>query len=70
MIKCAVLALIKTYQRCISPLLPPSCRFVPTCSEYFCQAVEAKGAVRGTLLGIRRLLRCNPFSSGGHDPVN
>lgn len=64
-----IVFLVKAYQRFISPFLPPACRFVPTCSEYFCQAVRKRGAVRGTALGIWRLLRCNPLCDGGEDPV-
>lgn len=60
---------VKGYQYIISPLLPPTCRFVPTCSAYTIQAIEKYGAVRGALLGIWRILRCHPFSRGGYDPV-
>ena len=69
MIKRFILTLLKLYKRVVSPLLPLSCRFVPTCSEYFYQAVEKKGVITGSYLGIRRLLRCHPFSRGGYDPV-
>jgi len=61
--------LVAFYQRFLSPLKPPSCRFYPTCSDYFRQAVAAKGPVRGTLAGIRRILRCHPLARGGFDPV-
>jgi hypothetical protein len=61
--------LLKTYKYAVSPLLPPSCRFTPTCSEYTCQAIERFGFWRGTWLGLCRLLRCHPFSRGGYDPV-
>ena len=57
------------YKRWISPFIPPACRYCPTCSEYFVEAVRKKGALRGTLLGVWRLLRCHPFSKGGYDPV-
>ena len=60
---------IRTYQLLISPLLPPACRFTPTCSEYAMQAIEKYGALRGVYLAARRLLRCHPFHSGGYDPV-
>jgi putative membrane protein insertion efficiency factor len=53
----------------LSPFLGRQCRFVPTCSNYFLQAVEKHGAVRGSLMGIWRLVRCNPLSKGGFDPV-
>ena len=57
------------YRRWISPFLPPHCRYYPTCSEYAVQAVSTHGAARGTRLALWRLLRCNPFSPGGFDPV-
>ncbi|WP_136808212.1 membrane protein insertion efficiency factor YidD [Desulfosediminicola flagellatus] len=63
------LGLVRGYQYVISPLLPPSCRFIPTCSTYTIQAIEKYGAIRGSFLGIRRILRCHPFSRGGYDPV-
>ncbi|WP_069292896.1 membrane protein insertion efficiency factor YidD [Fervidobacterium thailandense] len=64
-----VLYLIKLYQRYISPLKPPTCRFKPTCSTYTYQAVERFGFIKGLLLGFWRILRCNPLSAGGYDPV-
>ncbi|MCS7043468.1 MAG: membrane protein insertion efficiency factor YidD [Bryobacteraceae bacterium] len=64
-----ILGMIGAYQRWISPLLPPSCRFHPTCSEYMRQAVERYGAARGLWMGLRRLARCQPFCAGGFDPV-
>ena len=67
--KAVSLGLVRGYQYFISPLLPPSCRFIPTCSTYTIQAIEKYGVVRGSLLGIRRILRCHPFSRGGYDPV-
>ena len=62
-------AAIRFYQLFVSPLLPASCRFSPTCSHYMAEAVAAHGAVRGTGLGLRRILRCHPFHRGGYDPV-
>ena len=60
---------IRFYKREISPMLPPSCRFTPTCSEYAMQAIEKYGAAKGGWLALRRILRCNPFHKGGYDPV-
>ena len=67
--KVVLIFFIRTYRLLISPLLPPSCRFTPTCSEYAMQAIEKYGALRGVFLAARRLLRCHPFHSGGYDPV-
>lgn len=67
--KFLVLDLLGIYKAMVSPFLPPACRFEPTCSEYAKQAVEKYGALRGTWMGIRRILRCQPFCKGGHDPV-
>jgi len=61
-----VLRLYKTF---LSPLLPSACRFTPTCSVYAMQAIEKYGAIRGTWMGIKRILRCQPFCKGGEDPV-
>jgi putative membrane protein insertion efficiency factor len=69
MFKKAGIALIHAYRRFISPMLPPSCRFTPSCSLYTLQAVEKYGLLRGGFMGARRLLRCHPFSEGGYDPV-
>jgi hypothetical protein len=60
---------LRFYKAGVSPLLPPACRFVPTCSEYALEAVERYGALRGGWMGLRRLLRCHPFHPGGFDPV-
>ena len=67
--KFLVLDLIGIYKAVLSPFLPPACRFEPTCSEYVRQAVEKYGAVKGTWLGLVRILRCQPFCKGGHDPL-
>ncbi|CAN5207435.1 membrane protein insertion efficiency factor YidD [soil metagenome] len=67
--KFLVLDFLRLYQTWISPFLPPSCRFKPTCSTYMIQAVEKYGALRGTWMGTKRILRCQPFCKGGHDPV-
>lgn len=61
--------LLRGYKRLISPALPHSCRFVPTCSEYAIDAVEEHGALRGSWLALRRLLRCQPFAKAGYDPA-
>ena len=61
--------LLRAYKRWVSPLLPHSCRFVPTCSEYAMEAVERHGLLRGGWLAAGRLLRCHPFARAGHDPV-
>jgi hypothetical protein len=61
--------LVTLYQRLVSPLFPPSCRFVPTCSQYAKQAILAHGLARGSYLAARRILRCPPFHPGGYDPV-
>lgn len=64
-----LIKLIQIYQRGISPLSPPSCRFSPTCSSYAIEALEKHGVLKGSLLTIWRILRCNPFGKGGYDPV-
>ncbi|HTA25160.1 MAG TPA: membrane protein insertion efficiency factor YidD [Terriglobales bacterium] len=65
----AVLGLLRAYRWAISPLLPPACRYVPTCSEYAMEAVERYGALRGSAMAVWRVLRCHPFTQGGVDPV-
>jgi putative membrane protein insertion efficiency factor len=60
---------IRAYQRTLSKLLPPACRFTPTCSEYAAQAIERYGGARGSALAAKRLLRCHPWHPGGYDPV-
>jgi uncharacterized protein len=67
--KFLALCLLRTYKRWISPMLPASCRYVPTCSEYAMEAVERFGVLRGGAMAAWRLLRCHPFAKGGLDPV-
>ncbi|MEE1321534.1 MAG: membrane protein insertion efficiency factor YidD [Acutalibacteraceae bacterium] len=67
--KKVILALIRFYRRHISPHLPPMCRYYPTCSCYAIEAIETHGAFKGSLMAAWRILRCNPFSQGGYDPV-
>lgn len=67
--KFLVLDILSVYKAAVSPFLPPACRFEPTCSEYARQAVEKYGALKGTWMGMKRILRCQPFCKGGHDPV-
>lgn len=64
-----IIALITIYQKCISPVLPRSCKFYPSCSQYMKDAIEKYGVIKGIILGIWRILRCNPLSAGGYDPV-
>jgi uncharacterized protein len=68
-VKAIALALLRFYKLLISPLLPPSCRFVPTCSEYAAEAIAKYGFLKGSLIGFKRLCRCQPFCAGGYDPV-
>jgi len=65
----AAATVIRGYQLLLSPLLPPSCRFTPSCSQYALEAVTRHGALRGSWLAARRLARCHPFHPGGFDPV-
>ena len=67
--KTVVLAALRFYKSAVSPMLPPACRYTPTCSEYAMAAVERFGVARGLFLATRRLLSCNPWSRGGYDPV-
>ncbi|MDD5712815.1 MAG: membrane protein insertion efficiency factor YidD [Smithellaceae bacterium] len=61
--------LVRTYQICISPFFPPSCRFYPTCSEYAITAIKIHGPLQGMWMALMRLLRCHPLHPGGYDPV-
>jgi uncharacterized protein len=63
------LYLLRGYKLFLSPLLPPVCRFTPSCSEYAAEAIARYGFIKGTKVGLRRLMRCHPFSAGGFDPV-
>lgn len=67
--KYVLIFFVKVYQKCISPLFPARCRFYPTCSEYFLQAVKKYGALKGSWLGIKRIARCRPGHEGGYDPL-
>ena len=60
---------LRAYKRFVSPLMPPACRFHPSCSDYAAEAVEVHGALKGSVLAAGRVLRCNPWSTGGFDPV-
>jgi len=64
-----LIALVRAYQLCISPLLPPMCRYQPSCSQYMIEAIRKKGPVVGLVKGLWRLMRCNPLFPGGYDPV-
>lgn len=64
-----IVAVLRFYKLILSPFLPSSCRYHPSCSEYMRQAVEKHGAARGVWMGMKRLLRCHPFHAGGLDPV-
>jgi uncharacterized protein len=68
-LRAIVLAPIRVYQRLVSPALPRRCKYEPTCSAYAAQAIRELGVVRGTIVAAWRLVRCNPFSHGGYDPV-
>lgn len=67
--KTVSLFFLRFYKYTISPLLPPACRFTPTCSEYAADAIAKYGFLKGSGLGLKRLSRCHPFSEGGYDPV-
>ncbi len=68
--KIILIELIKFYRKYISPYKKPCCRFVPTCSEYSLEAIKKYGALKGSILAIKRIIRCNPFSKSGYDPLN
>ena len=63
------IAMIRFYQRNISPFTPNTCKYIPTCSRYAIEAIEKHGALKGGMLAVWRIIRCNPFSKGGYDPV-
>ncbi|NLC67657.1 MAG: membrane protein insertion efficiency factor YidD [Clostridiaceae bacterium] len=69
MLKKLIIWLIKIYRKYISPLKAPCCRFYPTCSQYALSAVEKYGTVKGSIIAIKRVLRCHPFNPGGYDPL-
>lgn len=68
-VKGLLIGIIYAYRTLISPVLPQSCRFYPSCSAYSIEALKKHGVLKGIILTIYRILRCNPFNSGGHDPV-
>lgn len=67
--KRVIINLIKFYRKNISPMSPPKCKYIPTCSQYAIEAIEKYGTVKGCMLAFWRIIRCNPFSKGGFDPV-
>lgn len=69
MMKKILIKLIRIYRKYISPMKSPCCRFYPTCSQYAIDAIEKYGALKGSFLAIKRILRCHPFNKGGYDPV-
>ena len=68
-VRTALVLVVRFYQLVLSPLLPPSCRYTPSCSHYAIEALEKHGALRGSWLAARRIARCHPFRPGGYDPV-
>ncbi|MBR4430168.1 MAG: membrane protein insertion efficiency factor YidD [Clostridiales bacterium] len=69
MMRKAIIGMVRWYQKHVSPAFGPHCKYQPTCSQYMIEAVTKYGALKGGLMGIWRILRCNPFSKGGYDPV-
>lgn len=69
MMKGVLLSMIQFYRLFISPLKSPCCRFIPTCSEYALEAIQKYGAIKGSWLAVKRILKCHPFHKGGYDPV-
>jgi putative membrane protein insertion efficiency factor len=69
MLKWPAILLVKFYQIAIRPLLPNACRYTPSCSEYAVEAIHKYGGIKGSYLGIKRILRCHPWGGHGHDPV-
>lgn len=69
MMKKILIKIIRIYRRYISPMKAPCCRFYPTCSQYAIEAIEKYGALKGSFLAIKRILKCHPFNKGGYDPV-
>jgi hypothetical protein len=69
LVKFVTLQVLRAYKWAVSPLFPPACRYVPTCSEYAMEAVERYGVLRGGWMAFTRILRCHPFASSGYDPV-
>lgn len=69
LVQCVFLALIFFYQKCISPLFPSTCRFVPTCSQYAVEAIRKYGPFKGGWLALKRISRCHPWGGSGYDPV-
>ncbi|WP_066567573.1 membrane protein insertion efficiency factor YidD [Snodgrassella sp. CFCC 13594] len=69
MLRNILLMLVRFYQYVISPMLPPRCRYTPTCSQYAVEALQKYGAIKGGWLALKRICRCHPFGGSGHDPV-
>lgn len=69
LLRAVVILPIRVYKYCISPMLPPACRYVPTCSEYAMEAIGRHGVIRGGWYALHRILRCHPLAAGGYDPV-